>query len=199
MFDTSTTTSAPFKVPASSFPVDVFTPVCGDALTASGRGFSSLATILDPTSPIPRPMKPNLHDCFFSVLFRVRSNVKPCMQFALSSVRHEPEPWFVCLSSSRKEEKVRLLRLPISSVRRDRSRLQTVGQSPTSHNESLLASVEATGPYTGPATGWDSGAHSHGVEPLDDGFIGFVRALRIERPVYCAGFKPWREVCGGDA
>jgi len=52
-FDTSTTTSAPATTCASPSPVMVFTPVSGDAGTASCPCSRSFATSLEPMSPVP--------------------------------------------------------------------------------------------------------------------------------------------------
>ena len=52
-FDTSTTTSAPSSASASPSPVSVFTPVFGEAGTASWPCSPSLATTFEPISPVP--------------------------------------------------------------------------------------------------------------------------------------------------
>jgi hypothetical protein len=52
-FDTSTTTAAPSSTSASPSPVRVFTPVFGEAGTASWPCSPSLATSFDPISPVP--------------------------------------------------------------------------------------------------------------------------------------------------
>jgi hypothetical protein len=53
-FDTSTTTAAPVTASASPSPVRVFTPVLGDAATASCPCASKRLTSFDPISPVPR-------------------------------------------------------------------------------------------------------------------------------------------------
>nr|WP_314506875.1 hypothetical protein [uncultured Microbacterium sp.] len=52
-FETSTTTSAPASTSATPSPVIVFTPVFGDAATASWPCAASFATTFEPMRPVP--------------------------------------------------------------------------------------------------------------------------------------------------
>lgn len=52
-FDTSTTTSAPVSASATPSPVRVFTPVFGDAGTASWSWAPRRSTSLEPMRPLP--------------------------------------------------------------------------------------------------------------------------------------------------
>lgn len=52
-FDTSTTTSAPVSTSATPSPVSVFTPVFGEAGTASWPWPARLSTSLEPMRPLP--------------------------------------------------------------------------------------------------------------------------------------------------
>ena len=105
----------------------------------------------------------------FLSCFGLRSNVKPCMQFALSSVRHEPESWFV--SSALQERGEGQIAAPPYLFGPPRPESPSDGRQPRTRRaysrrwKPLVPTrVRRLGGIVGRS--FSSGAHSHGVEPL---------------------------------
>ena len=93
-FDTSMTTAAPSRALASPSPVIVFTPVAGDAATASWPCSRSRVTTFDPMSPLP-PITTTFMLCPFGLcqrlLLAVLSVWTPSHRVRRGRIRETPQ------------------------------------------------------------------------------------------------------------